>query len=120
VESPEPGAGAWLVSVWLGAGVVNVVRFPPTSAALVAAIETMTNMAVLTVRPFGIQVGSRYGARGGSAGVSAASHSEENGRGPADRPERTAKRPGIRLASVVLGREGKPNGWSNLDWLRGS
>jgi hypothetical protein len=81
---------------------------------LVVAIETMIKMAVLTVRPLGIQVGNRYAGRGGSAGVSAASHSEENGRGPADRPERTAKRPGIRLASVVLERGGKPNGWSNL------
>ena len=89
---------------------MNIDRFPPTSAALVAAIETMTNMAVLTVRPLGIQVGSRYAARGGSAGVSAASHSEENGRGPADRPERTAMRPGISPASVELERGRTPNG----------
>jgi hypothetical protein len=77
---------------------------------LVAAIETMINMAVLTVRPLGIQRGNRYAGRGGSGGVSAASHSEENGRGPADRPERTAKRPGIRLAFGVLERGKKPIG----------
>jgi hypothetical protein len=74
----------------------------------------MTNIAVLTVRPLGIQVGNRYDTRGGSAGVSAASHSEENGRGPADRPERIAKRPGIRLAYVVRERGGNLSEWSNL------
>ena len=52
-------------------------------------------MAVLMVRPLGIQVGSLNSVRGGFSGVSAASHSEENGRGPSGRPERAAMRPGI-------------------------
>jgi hypothetical protein len=67
-----------------------------------AAIETMTTMPVLTVRPLGIHAGNRYAGRGGSTAVSVANHSEENGRGPGDRPERTAMRPGISPASVVL------------------
>ena len=81
---------------------------------LAAAIETMINIPVLTVRPVGIQPGSRYAARAGSAGVSAASHSEEKGRGPSGRPERTTLRPGIRFAPVVFGRRGHAGGWRDL------
>jgi hypothetical protein len=90
--------GADAVRVCVGAGEMNIALSPPRTAALAAAIETTTKMAVLTLRPLGTQGGSRNAVGGDSSGASAASHSEENGRGPAGRPERTAMRPGIKCA----------------------
>ena len=91
-------SGAGTLSVCVGAGDTNIALFPPRSGALAAAIETTIKMAVLTVRPVGTQGGSLNAVGGDSSGASAASHSEENGRGPAGRPERTAMRPGIKRA----------------------
>src|SRR5215213_8739889 len=119
-RSLAAGAGAGKISVWVGAGVVNIARFPPRRAAPAAAMETMIKIPVLTVRPVGIHPGRRYAVRGGSAGESAASHSEENGRGASDRPERTAMRPGISLAPVVFGWPGKPAEWRSIHYLRGT
>src|SRR4051794_40473689 len=78
---------AGTVSVCVGAGETNMSRSPPTIAALAAAIETTTKIAVLTVRPVGTQGGSRNLVGGDSSGATAASHSEEKGRGPLGRPE---------------------------------
>ena len=103
----------------MGAGETNITLSPPRSAAPAAAIETTTTMAVLTVR-LGTQGGSRNAFAGDSSGASAASHSEENGRGPAGRPERSAMRPGIKRAPDAQLAQEKPSGWSKRRKLRGS